>query len=215
MKIAQCWDDGVVDDIRLTEILRKHGAKASFNLNFQSHSKSRYAGEWKFQGTKEVVKLAQSELREVYDGFLVANHSATHPWLTRVPLETAERDIRDGKDALEQHFGYKVTGFAYPFGDHNPAVEELVRATGHRYARTTENVGRVYPPANPMAFHPHCHFLDPLFWERFSAAKADQELFYFWGHSYELLTNDDWRALEEKIARLSSEAEWVNLPDLF
>ena len=32
MKIVQCWDDGVLDDIRLIEILRHHDAKASFNL---------------------------------------------------------------------------------------------------------------------------------------------------------------------------------------
>ena len=37
IRVAQCWDDGVTDDIRLIEILRKHGAKASFNLNPALH----------------------------------------------------------------------------------------------------------------------------------------------------------------------------------
>ena len=32
MRIMQCWDDGDVDDIRLVEILKKHGAKATFNI---------------------------------------------------------------------------------------------------------------------------------------------------------------------------------------
>jgi peptidoglycan-N-acetylglucosamine deacetylase len=42
MKIVQCWDDGVVDDVRLIDILRKYGAKASFNLNFGTHQTTRY-----------------------------------------------------------------------------------------------------------------------------------------------------------------------------
>lgn len=41
MRIVQCWDDGVEDDIRLCEILRKHGAKASFNLNPGMHGSQR------------------------------------------------------------------------------------------------------------------------------------------------------------------------------
>ena len=32
IRVAQCWDDGVATDIRLTEILRKYNAKATFNL---------------------------------------------------------------------------------------------------------------------------------------------------------------------------------------
>ena len=33
VKVAQCWDDGVCNDIRVTDILRKYNAKATFNLN--------------------------------------------------------------------------------------------------------------------------------------------------------------------------------------
>ena len=33
MKVIQCWDDAVSTDIKLTDILRKYNAKATFNLN--------------------------------------------------------------------------------------------------------------------------------------------------------------------------------------
>ena len=33
MKVVTCWDDAPVNDIRLVDILRRHGAKATFNLN--------------------------------------------------------------------------------------------------------------------------------------------------------------------------------------
>ena len=37
MTVVQCWDDGVTTDLRLAEILRKHNAKATFNLNAGLH----------------------------------------------------------------------------------------------------------------------------------------------------------------------------------
>jgi peptidoglycan/xylan/chitin deacetylase (PgdA/CDA1 family) len=213
MKLVQCWDDGVVDDIRLIEILRRHGAKASFNLNFGTLPQKREGG-WKFREIKEVFRLAVPEVKSVYDGFLVANHSLTHPWLDRIEPEIAERDIREGRDQLEQHFGYAVTGFAYPYGGFNPAVQKIVRKSGHVYARTGRNVEQVFPPVDAMAFHPNCHFLAPDFWDRFEKAG---DVFYFWGHSYELITPDDWTNFERKIERLSThpETQWTSLPDLF
>ena len=36
MKVVQCWDDGVVTDIRLIEILRKYNAKATFKARSAS-----------------------------------------------------------------------------------------------------------------------------------------------------------------------------------
>ena len=215
MRIAQCWDDGVVDDMRLIEILRRHGAKASFNLSFGLHEEKR-TSRWKYEGVKEVYQLAQSELRDVYDGFLVANHCYRHGPLARIPLDEARREVREGKDALEQHFGYEVKGFAYPGGSYNAETAELVREAGHVYGRTIHMVDRVFPPDDPIRFHPHCDYKDPLFWEKFERAKANDDVFYFMGHAYELVTEEHWEAFERQIARLSAEpVTWVDLPDLF
>jgi peptidoglycan/xylan/chitin deacetylase (PgdA/CDA1 family) len=215
IKLVQCWDDGVVDDIRLTEILRKHRATASFNLNLGQHRPERYFGGHKFKDTKEVFKLALPELKDVYEGFTVANHTLTHPHLTQISLDEARREIEEGRDALEQLFGYRIEGFAYPFGDHNAEVRELVRAARHLYARPVASTRCVFPPADPMDFRPSCHFLAQNFWEEFEAARLAQNVFYFWGHSYEIMTESDWRDFDEKIERLSVEGEWVSLPSLF
>jgi len=215
MRIVQCWDDGVVDDIRLCEILRRHGAKATFNLNWGLHSQQR-AGNWKYKG-KEVFKIAIPELIEVYKGFLIGNHSLTHPHLTKLSADAARCEIRKNKDALEQHFGQAVTGFAYPFGACNETVGNIIAEEGHVYARTVENRNPCFPPDNPMAFHPNRHFNAADFWEEFEKVKALDGVFYFWGHSYEITTEADWLAFEKKIERISREATatWVNLPDLF
>ena len=216
MKVAQCWDDGVLDDIRLMEILRKYGAKASFNLNIGLHRSERYSG-WKYQDRKEVWRLSKGELKDAYAGFVVANHSLTHPHLEKIPLDQALRDIRQGRDELEQLFGYPVVGFAYPFGSYNRAVQDAIRDCGHVYARTVANTSKVSPPQDPMAIAPSRHFAAADFWEEFDRVKAADGLFYFWGHSYELVSDEQWQAMDQKIARLSADpaVQWVDLPTLF
>jgi peptidoglycan/xylan/chitin deacetylase (PgdA/CDA1 family) len=214
MKLAQCWDDGVATDARLAEILRRHGAKASFNLNAGLHADQRRFG-WMHQGT-EVWRLGWREMREVYQGFTVANHSLTHPYLDRLPIDEARRDIERGRERLQQFFGQSVSGFAYPFGASNPAVAEAVRGAGHVYARTTGgDSAPTLPATDAMALHPHCHFLAPDFWQRHAQARADG-VFYFWGHSYEMTTEAMWADFESTIIRLGSEpaARWCEVAEL-
>jgi len=216
IKVVQCWDDGVVDDIRLIEILRSHGARASFNLNSAKHGAQR-SGSWRFNDVKDVQQLSKAELTSVYDGFTIANHTANHPFLTKVAPEQAAAEIRDGKDALEQIFGVPVAGFAYPYGDYDNAVSEAVGAAGHIYARTCVHVADAFPPEDPLKFHSNCHFLAEDFWRRFEHVKVAGGVFYFWGHSYELVTEEDWAGFSRKIAQLSTDpaVEWTDLPALF
>jgi peptidoglycan/xylan/chitin deacetylase (PgdA/CDA1 family) len=214
MKVVQCWDDGVTADARLIEILRKYNAKATFNLNAASHKKNRSEG-WTFKGT-QVARLGWDEMKSLYSGFKIANHSLSHPHLEQLPVEDARRDIAEGRDQLEQFFGVPVTGFAYPFGTYNEAVMEAVRETGHVYARTTLNVDYPFPPEDPMAFHPNCHFLAADFWTRYEKARSGG-VFYFWGHSYEIINDLMWVAFEEIIKQISHDTEscWCDVIDLF
>jgi peptidoglycan-N-acetylglucosamine deacetylase len=216
MRICQCWDDGVVDDIRVCEVLRRHGATGTFNLNAGLHREERFES-WKYQGRKAVWKLALGELVHTYRGFLVANHSLTHPHPTKLDDAALTREIAEGKSALEAIFGYEVQGFAYPFGDHDERVCHAVRAAGHVYARTCANTEQVLPCADPMRLASSCHFHAADFWERYARVRAADGVFYFWGHSYEIISEDDWWAFDQQIARISADpqAEWVELPSLF
>ena len=215
MTVVQCWDDGVTNDARLTEILRRHGAKATFNLNAGLHQANRIPDAWTYQGT-EVGRLGWDEMKAVYAGFTIANHSLTHPHLEQLPLAEARREIMEGRDRLQQFFGQPVLGFAYPYGTYNEAVMGLLREAGHVYARTVGNVEQPFPPQDPMAFHPNCHFLADDFWARYETARAGG-VFYFWGHSYELTTASMWAEFEAKIARITADpaARWGELAELF
>jgi len=214
MTVVQCWDDGVTADARLVEILRRHKARATFNLNAARHeSERRFVRRFK---DAEVWQLGWNEMRALYAGFGIANHSLSHPHLEQLPIEEARRDIAEGRERLEQFFGRPVTGFAYPFGTCNEAVMAAVRETGHVYARTTGKVERPFPPEDPMAFHPCCHFLAPDFWERYEKARPGG-VFYFWGHSYEMVTEAMWAEFESKMERIGADgtACWGDLAELF
>jgi peptidoglycan-N-acetylglucosamine deacetylase len=217
MKIVQCWDDGVNDDIRLTEILRKHGAKASFNLNPTTHHVERH-GNFSPKWGKAIQRLGRGELSAVYAGFTIANHSMTHPWPTRIPLAQWRSEVFDARKELQDWFQQPIRGFAYPFGDFDDATADIVREAGHVYGRTTKNATPCLPVDDPMKFHADCHFLAPEFWELYAKAKVSGcGVFYFWGHSYELCTEIEWDTFDAKIARISAdpEVEWAELPDLF
>lgn len=215
--MVQCWDDGVNDDIRLIEILRKHGAKASFNLNPATHQTERQ-GSFSERWGKTIQRLSRGELRSVYEGFTIANHSMTHPQPTQIPLAQWRGEVVDARKILQDWFQQPVLGFVYPFGGHDDATAEVVRAAGHAYARTTKNATPCFPPADAMKLAADCHFHTEDFWTRYEQAKASKcGVFYFWGHSYELCTEAQWTAFDAKIARITADpdAEWAELPELF
>lgn len=154
----------------------------------------------------------------MYAGFTIANHSMTHPWPTRIPLEQWRAEVADARKELQDWFQQPILSFAYPFGDFDDATAAVVREAGHVCARTTKNATPCLPVAEPTKFHADCHFHLPAFWDLYDKAKASGcGAFYFWGHSYELCTEAEWDAFDAKIARISaeSESEWGELPDLF
>jgi len=73
-----------------------------------------------------------------------------------------------------------------------------------------------FPPADPMAFHPNCHFLLPDLWSRYEEARQCG-VFYFWGHSYEIISDAMWADFEKMIERISADphARWGTVADLF
>jgi peptidoglycan/xylan/chitin deacetylase (PgdA/CDA1 family) len=218
MKIMQCWDDGVINDAPLAELLRKYGAKATFNINPGLNDRStRKLGCWEHKGFA-VGRLSLDEMKDVYRGQTVGGHTMTHPHLPRIDPERRRAELVDCKAFIREFFGQERCGFAYPFGTYDDASKQAVRDAGYLYARTTRNVDGALPLSDPMALHSHCHFLNEAFWTKYEAVRQTDGIFYFWGHSYEL--KDDralWDAFEAKLARIAADkqAEWIHIADLF
>jgi len=215
LRVVQCWDDGVISDIRLSELLREFGAKATFNLNPGLHGEERKLDEWRFKGVS-VGRLSWGELRSVYSGFEIANHTLTHPSLPKLGDEDLAREIGEGRDRLRQHFQAEIRGFAYPFGHYDARAMRAVRSAGHNYARTVGSAADVMSAEDAMALHPSCHFCAEDFWQRYESSK-ESGVFYFWGHSFELVDDAMWESLRAKLVRIADDPQslWTDLSELF
>lgn len=191
------YDDGVNQDRRLVEIFNKYNLKATFNLNSGIQSEENYWVD------KDIVikRMNKEDVIELYNGHEVAIHGLTHPSLPNITKELMVEEVLLDKKNLEEMFGYPVRGMAYPYGEYNETVLEVLRTLGVAYSRTVKNHQNFSLPLNPLEWHPTTHHDDPNLMEIakcFVEGKfEDLSLFYLWGHSYEFDLNNNWNAIEE------------------
>jgi peptidoglycan-N-acetylglucosamine deacetylase len=216
MRVMQCWDDGDVDDIRLIEILKRYKAKATFNINPGGWKSERRLGH--VRNGYEVWKLSLDEMKDVYKGFRVAGHTMTHPLLTKIDPKWAMVELVECRKFIEENFGFKEMGMAYPGGPYNDATKELVRKAGYLYSRTVENVDFKLNVEDPMALKTHAHYSHADFWDKFEKVRQADGDFYFWGHTFELRGDQKlWDDLERMIERISATpgVKWIDVVDMF
>lgn len=194
------YDDGVVQDIRLMEILNQNGIKATFNINTglylpEDTVREKYYGRMKF-----------SEAKALYtnSGHEVAVHGLTHPALDRIPSDEALTEILEDRKNIEKQYGTLARGMAYPGGTYSQQVMEELKLCGICYARTIQSTEQVDFPKNWLEWHPTCHHKNPKLMEitkRFvdESPKYGNRIWmlYVWGHSFEFDLQDNWHIIEE------------------
>ncbi|MBP1582975.1 MAG: polysaccharide deacetylase family protein [Victivallales bacterium] len=224
LQVAMCWDDGVTTDIRLISIIRKYGAKATFNLNPGIVPDYTEAPRW--LDTRGLNcwnqgfipgHVGKADLKTIYGDFCVASHCWKHETLTRgVTLQEFVKAAVDAKHYLEDLFGRDCPGFAWPCGVHSQEAADALRESGFHYGRTCEYTDDLSSVKDPLRLPSNCHFLARDFYQLYSKAKEVGK-FYFWGHSYETLNYEPlWQQLEYKIQYITEDpdAEWVDVIDL-
>ena len=206
--ITFSYDDGVTQDERLIALFNKYGLKCTFNVNSGHLGKP---GQLLREGVDvRHDKIEPERLREVYLGHEVATHSVTHPYLTRLSDEEIVREIEGDRMRLSELMGYDVIGHAYPMGDCDDRVAEILRdRTGVKYARTVVSTHNFDIQENLYLFNPtvyHHREMDEMFrlGEEFLKLKTDEpKLFYIWGHAYEFDIHNDWKRFEEFLEMIS------------
>lgn len=223
-KVCQCWDDGVYNDIRLTELLRKYGAKATFNLMpgrmgdscRGNYWKTRDDFLWSHHGFRS-DQLTKKDIAEVYKGFEIASHCWTHENAGFIPDGEWIEAALHARHYLEDIVQKPCRGFAWPCGRFTPETINLLRENDFAYGRTVQTTDDVLSNEEPLALKSNCHFLHDNFWEAYNRAKANGGVFYFWGHSYEMMEYEPlWARFEDCIRTISEdeEAEWIDVVDL-
>ena len=196
------YDDAVVFDKRLVEIMTRYGLKGTFNINGGMMSERFYR------------RMNEADLVALYHaaGMEVALHGLDHAFLGGGTGADILKEYYEDKIKLEKTFGTLMRGGAYAFGVCNDEIVNVLKTLGVSYFRTTISTNRFDIPTDWLRLQPTCkHTADNLFdlLDGFCSANPDKEyraypmLFYLWGHSYEFEDQNNWEIIEqfgEKVA---------------
>lgn len=160
-------DDGHPSDLKLAELLDRHELQATFYVPMAN--------------CEGPPVMSASQLRMLATRFEIGSHTAEHRFLTHLSRTAAWRQIRDGKAALEDALGRRVSGFCYPGGRYRREHVSLVRAAGFSYARSTQNLRtdagqQALEMPTTVQFYPHGrrvllrNFLSQRHWQARHAA---------------------------------------------
>jgi peptidoglycan/xylan/chitin deacetylase (PgdA/CDA1 family) len=222
MLILTSWDDGHPCDLKLADMLLRHGLQGTFFVP-RRNSEGR-------------AVMSEKEIRQCGHVFEIACHTLDHVYLDQVNSAELVRQVGDSRIWLEDVLSVPVRGFCYPGGYVTRTAMRAVRQAGFRYARTSENFrcdsGRdPYRMPTTIQFYPHSprvYLMNYLrygrYTPRFGALRAmlggddfagrlrdialncaeRRGVFHLWGHSWEIEALGLWSVLDGFFAFLSS-----------
>jgi len=205
--VTLSYDDGVRADIRMADVLNRHGMKCTFNINSGS-----------LDG-KDPNRLTAAEIQThlINSGHEVAIHGERHMAPGIVPPAMGIADALNCRTDLERIFDRLIRGMAYPDsgitkmhgGNDVETIKTYLRDLGIVYARTLGSDNNTFMlPTDWLAWMPTAHHNNPKLMEWVDAFLAINEdnirwagkyprLFYLWGHSYEFDNNQNWDLIEK------------------
>jgi peptidoglycan/xylan/chitin deacetylase (PgdA/CDA1 family) len=184
------YDDGRTEDRQLVKMMNKYGLIGTFHLNSNKLGTDGY--------------LSKAEIKSLFAGHEVSVHSANHPNLTALSKIDVIYEVVEDRKELERLMDYPVRGMAYPFGNNNEFVVDVVEGLGIEYARTVEDSYGFNIPENFLKWHPTIHQFAKAYFEQDKPENDKRELAIFykvinnfigskelaildvWGHSWEM-----------------------------
>ena len=199
------FDDGNPQDIRLADIFNKYGLKCTFNLSGGKCKNPTY--RIKEDGVS--YWDGSNELRQAYSGHEIACHGYLHPHYSEYTDKEVQDDLKSDHKTLSRVFGYKIRGFASPFGQYDERVINCLKSLGIVYNRTTKRKDDFKVSENFYEWASNGHFSTFMFDEgkellkNFFACDTELALLYIWGHSYEITDYDaygfeKWQGLRDR-----------------
>lgn len=93
----------------------------------------------KAKGEKSDSLLNYEQIKELQKHNVeFGSHGLTHKPLASIPAGEAEKEIRDSKKKLEDLLNQEVRLFAYPYGEYNKQIVDMVKNHGYEGACSTE-----------------------------------------------------------------------------
>ena len=221
MILTTSWDDGHVDDLRVAEMLSRHGLTGTFYVPRASF----------------LPVMADAKVRELAGVHEVGAHTMTHPDLTRCDDREAQRQILDSRAWVSDVTGRGCEVFCPPWGRFLTRDRLLIAQVGYAGFRTVEGWSVARPQRHPGLYEmrttlqafPH-GLRAPLFnltkrravgalWRfvRFGRGTwVDQArrlldhcsthggVFHLWGHGWEVNQANLWDDLDRVLTMMAS-----------
>ena len=146
--VTMTFDDGFVSNLQgAVPVMRELGCRA---INYLVADRIGKTSDWEAAEGGEARPLMDDvQIRDwLAAGHWIGAHTCTHPRLSRIPRARAKEEIVSCRKKLEDLFGVSIEHFAYPYGDYDEAVADLVREAGFKTAVTMDrgvNQGNMDP----------------------------------------------------------------------
>lgn len=199
------YDDNLYDDIRLMELMQKHGIKGTFNLSSDINRPDNEAPE----GRWPRMTLAEAEEQYPKYGVEVAVHGLQHRDFTKITEPELYYEISADKANLELRYNRVIRGAAYPYGSWNQTAIEALKKCGIKYCRTVWCDQSFAIPSGDgwLALKATCHHNVPNLMELaknfIELDPNDCKMFYVWGHTAEFRNDNNWNVIEELLEFVS------------
>ena len=198
------YDDGVLQDVPLVQLLNRYGIKATFNLNSQLMMEE---FTWTHPNGMVVQRLSPECAQGLYDGHEIASHTLTHPYMQGLPKAEILRQMGQDRENLQKLFGREILGFAVPFDYFSQEIADCARELGFAYARTSELTLDYTPCCDPYHWKTGVYHVLPEFMayvEGFFATEEELAVCQIVGHSYDLDAENLWGTMEAVCRRLAA-----------
>ena len=108
---------------------------------------------------------------------------------------------------LERMFHTKIKGLVLPYGNYDENTWKVLKECGLKWCRLCGTRMKFDMPKNLPFFFETCHFMNKEIFklaEQFICLNPEEDnVFYIWGHSYELESNDSWETFEKLLKMLA------------
>lgn len=223
--LTTSWDDGHPSDLRLAELLARHGLTGTFYI----------------PRSIETGVMQESDIRTLSSNFEIGAHTLNHVFLPTADDAIARAEISGSKKWVEDVTGQPCPMFCPPGGRFKPRHRQMFRDAGYTGIRTVELLSVDFPrlregvaemPTTIQAFpQPRRNYLKNLikrravanFWlyarhghSRNWATLARRLLqrtlrvggvFHLWGHSWELDQAGLWDRLDDVLKMMGDVRE--------
>ncbi|MFG0255449.1 MAG: polysaccharide deacetylase family protein [Rhodopirellula sp. JB053] len=227
--LTTSWDDGHPLDLRLADLLERHGIQGTFYIPRQS----------------QLATLCEADVSLLSDRFEIGGHTLDHLALTSLPDEEASRQVRECKAWVEDTTGKPCPMFCPPLGKFDQSDIRSIAEAGYLGFRSVEllqtrsphpreqrerkgQTSFLWEMPTTVQSHPHKRTaylrnamkrfrqhatLTALTSRRISDWPSLAEhllqrclhhggVFHLWGHSWEIEQEDQWQSLDKVLSML-------------